>query len=157
LELKWPNDVVTRGTTGPTRRRKIAGVLAEASSTADGLQHVVVGIGINVSPSAYPPEVAARASSIEAELGRGIEGGAVLAEVLAAFAAELAPLARGDAAGLLARWRGLAPSATGATVECETPAGRMSGIASGIDEDGALLVRIGSRVERIISGEVTWK
>jgi BirA family transcriptional regulator, biotin operon repressor / biotin---[acetyl-CoA-carboxylase] ligase len=157
LEIKWPNDVVTPGTNGPTRRRKIAGVLAEASSTAEGLQHVILGIGINLSPSAYPPEIADRASSIEAELGRGIDGGTVLAEVLAALAAELTALARGDASGLLARWRRLAPSASGATVECETPAGRSSGIASGIDDDGALLVRIGPRIERIISGEVTWK
>jgi BirA family biotin operon repressor/biotin-[acetyl-CoA-carboxylase] ligase len=157
LEIKWPNDVVTRGTNGPTRRRKIAGVLAEASSTADGLQHVILGIGINLSPAAYPPEIAARASSIEAELGRAIDGGAVLAEVLAALAGELIPLAQGDASGLLARWRRLAPSASGVAVECDTPAGRLSGVASGIDDDGALLVRVGRRIERIISGEVTWK
>src|SRR5262245_4198171 len=38
LEIKWPNDVVTTTTNGPSRRRKIAGILAEASSSIDGLQ-----------------------------------------------------------------------------------------------------------------------
>jgi hypothetical protein len=33
----------------------------------------------------------------------------------------------------------------------------MSGVASGIADDGALLVRVGNRVERIIAGEVIWK
>ena len=67
------------------------------------------------------------------------------------------PLARGDASALLARWRRLAPSAIGAAVECDTPAGRASGIAAGIADDGALLVRVGNRVERVIAGEVVWK
>jgi BirA family transcriptional regulator, biotin operon repressor / biotin---[acetyl-CoA-carboxylase] ligase len=156
LEIKWPNDVVTPEAIGPSRRRKLAGVLAEASSSADGLQHVVLGIGINLSPAAYPREIADRASSIEAELGRAIEPGVVLAEVLAALAVELEPIARGDASGLLARWRRLAPSAVGTTVECDTPLGRARGIAAGIADDGALLVRVGPRVERVIAGEVVW-
>jgi len=157
LEIKWPNDVVTRSTNGPAPRRKIAGVLAEASSTAEGLQHVILGIGINLSPAAYPPDVANRASSIEAELGRAVDAGPVLAEVLAALSVELEPLARGESSPLLTRWRALAPSASGTSVECETPGGRLNGVAAGIDESGALLVRVGSRTERIISGEVVWK
>jgi BirA family biotin operon repressor/biotin-[acetyl-CoA-carboxylase] ligase len=157
LEIKWPNDVVTPGTSGPSRRRKVAGVLAEASSSTDGVQHVVLGIGINLSPASYSPELADRATSIETELGRAVEPGAVLAEVLAALAGELEPLAGGETSGLLARWRRLAPSAVGAAVECETPGGRVSGIASGIADDGALLVRVGNRMERIIAGEVVWK
>lgn len=157
LEIKWPNDVVTPGTSGPSRRRKIAGVLAEGSSSSEGLQHVVLGIGINISPASFPQELADRASSIETELGRTVEPGGVLVEVLAALASELAGLAAGDASGLLDRWRRLAPSAMGAAVECETPAGRVSGIASGIADDGALLVRVGNRVERVIAGEVLWR
>jgi len=157
LEIKWPNDVVTQISNGPSRRRKIAGVLAEASSSAEGLQYVILGIGINLSPAAYPPELANRASSIEAELGRAVEAGPILAEVLAALAAERPALSVGDPSALLGRWRALAPSIVGASVECDTPSGRATGVTSGIAADGALLVRIGGRVERIIAGEVLWK
>ena len=157
LEIKWPNDVVTPRVHGPGRRRKIAGILAEASSSADGFQHVVLGIGINLHPVAYPPELADRASSIETELGRPVDAGAVLAEVLAQLAGELPALSAGDAASLLARWRALAPSARGETVECETPSGRVNGVSAGVADDGALLVRVGGRVERIVAGEVIWK
>ena len=157
LEIKWPNDVVTRGASGPSRRRKLAGVLAEGSTAADGLQYVILGIGINVSASSYPHELADRASSIETELGRPIDVGVVLAEVLVALAAELEPLARGEVTGLLARWRRLAPSAKGVQVEYESPTGRVSGITSGIADDGALLVRVGNVVERVIAGEIVWK
>jgi BirA family biotin operon repressor/biotin-[acetyl-CoA-carboxylase] ligase len=157
LELKWPNDVVTPATSGPSRRRKLAGVLAEASTTADGFQYVILGIGVNLRPTSYPPELADRTTSIEAELGRVVEPAPVLAEILAALAAELGPLSKGQAAGLLARWRVLAPSAVGAPIECDAPGGRISGVASGIADDGALLVRVGDKVERVISGEVLWK
>jgi len=157
LEIKWPNDVVTPGSSGPSRRRKIAGILAEASSSAEGVQYVILGIGINISPASYPPELADRASSIEFELGRAVDSGAVLAEVVAALSSELHSLERGDRSGLLTRWRRLAPSAEGTTVECDSSRGRVTGIAAGIADDGALLVKVGNHVERVIAGEVVWK
>src|SRR5207253_921772 len=51
--IKWPNDVVVESGS-PARRRKLAGILAEASSGADGVQHVILGFGINLRSAAYP-------------------------------------------------------------------------------------------------------
>ena len=156
VHIKWPNDIVVEGR-GAGGRRKLAGILAEATSTQDGLQYVILGFGINLGSAAYPPELSARATSIELELGRAIEGPLVLAETLAAFAARFRELERGDSRGVLSRWRELAPSARGASVEWDTINGPVSGVAAGIDDDGALLVRVSNRTERIISGEVRWK
>jgi BirA family biotin operon repressor/biotin-[acetyl-CoA-carboxylase] ligase len=157
VHIKWPNDIVVEDRRAPGRRRKLAGILAEATSTQDGLQYVILGFGINLGSTAYPPELSDRATSIELELGRAVEGPMVLAETLAAFAARFRELERGDSRGVLSRWRELAPSARGASVEWDTITGPVSGVAAGIDDDGALLVRVGSRTERIISGEVRWK
>jgi BirA family biotin operon repressor/biotin-[acetyl-CoA-carboxylase] ligase len=157
VEIKWPNDVVTRRANGPARPRKLAGVLAEGSSSADGLQYVILGIGINLRPAAYPMAIADRASSIEAELGREVDSGTILVEVLAALASAVESLATGDPGAVLARWRALAPLAAGAAVECDGPRGRVSGVAAGIADDGALLVRVGDDLERIVAGEVIWK
>ena len=155
VEIKWPNDVVL--VTGvPVARRKIAGILAEASSSADGLQYVVLGFGVNLRPSAYPPEIAARATAIETELGRPVEHGPLLAAILSAFASAFASLRGGDSAAVLARWRALAPSASGVQVRYEAGGVTRDGITAGMADDGALLVRSGSRVERIIAGEVVW-
>src|SRR5688572_22164474 len=67
VSLKWPNDVIVEGgvARGGVKSRKLAGVLAEASSAVDGVHHVVLGVGINLRPAAYPPEIADRATSIE--------------------------------------------------------------------------------------------
>ena len=156
VEIKWPNDIVTPAP-GPSRRRKIAGILAEATSGADGLQYVVLGFGINLRPAPYPASLRDRASSLEAELGRPVDAGGVLAETLASFSEHASRLSRGESEGVLARWRELAPSATGSRVEYEGPRGRQAGITAGIAADGALLVRIGEHVERVIAGELVWR
>jgi BirA family biotin operon repressor/biotin-[acetyl-CoA-carboxylase] ligase len=132
-------------------RRKLAGILAEGMAVGTPSQAVVIGVGLNVLPSAYPPEVSARATSLEAELGRAVDRGQVLAAVLAALCDSLATLERspGD---ILQAWRAASPGATGTRVEWD---GR-SGTTSGIDDSGALLVRTSSGIERIIAGELTW-
>ena len=156
VEIKWPNDIVVPAS-GLSRRRKIAGILAEATSGTDGLQYVVLGFGINLRPVPYPSSIVDRASSLEAELGRPVDAGRVLAEALASFAEYLARLSQGESERVLARWRELAPSATGSKVEYDGPSGRQAGITAGIADDGALLVRIGEHVERVIAGELVWR
>lgn len=155
--LKWPNDVVVETGVTPVRRRKLAGLLAEASTGVDGLQHVILGIGINVRPAAYPASIADRATSIESELGREPDAAAVLAATLCALAECTKMLIDGQSTALLRQWRQLAPSVSGHTVEWDAAGGPMSGVSAGIDETGALLVRAGDRVERVISGEVRWR
>jgi BirA family biotin operon repressor/biotin-[acetyl-CoA-carboxylase] ligase len=156
-EIKWPNDVVVPDNRGSVRRRKLAGVLAEASSDARGLQYVVLGFGVNLRASAYPPAIANRASSLEAELGRPVDSGLLLAAILETLATHFRALSGGAPRALLARWRELAPTARGATVVCETAGGKERGVTAGIGDDGALLVKVGDRTERVIAGEVVWK
>lgn len=156
VEIKWPNDVVVPDNRESARRRKLAGILAEASSDGRGLQYVVLGFGVNMRPSAYPPAIAGRASSLEAELGRAVDGALLLAGILETLAKHFRRLAAGERQELLARWRELAPTALGASVLCETAGGRQRGVTAGIGDDGALLVRVGERTERVIAGEVVW-
>ena len=166
VEIKWPNDIVAVGGAGLGRRssggggfrarRKIAGILAEASSGPDGVEHVVLGVGINLRSAALPPELASRASAIETELGRSIDGGAVLAQVLAALNRTLDELANAGPPPLVRRWLGLSPSAEGSPIAWESPAGPKAGTTAGLAEDGALLVRTPDGLERIIAGEVRW-
>jgi BirA family biotin operon repressor/biotin-[acetyl-CoA-carboxylase] ligase len=152
LEIKWPNDIIAVGGAGFRTRRKLAGILAEASSGPEGVQHVVLGMGINLRRAAFPPELADRASSIETELGRPVDAGAVLAQVLVALNHTLRELEQSGARALLARWLALSPSAHGAPIEWDGG----TGLTAGLAEDGALLARTANGVQRIIAGEVRW-
>ncbi len=117
---------------------------------------MILGFGINVKVTPHPPDVAAIATSIEAELGRAVEPGPVLAETLAALRVQVQLLETGERASVLTRWRALAPLAFGSTVEWEHADGRRRGTTAGIDDDGALLVREAAGLERISSGDVRW-
>ena len=147
VAIKWPNDLVID-------RRKLAGILTEAPGGR--FEYLIVGFGLNLRSAAYPPEIADRATSIEAELGRSIDRGAILAQCLESMALWTDALRAGRAEAILDRWRSLAPSARGARVEWTDAAGPREGVTEGIDDGGALMVRTAGGVERIIAGEVKW-
>jgi BirA family biotin operon repressor/biotin-[acetyl-CoA-carboxylase] ligase len=136
--------------------RKLAGILAEAGSSAGAVDHVVLGFGINIRRAAYPPEVAARATSIESELGRDVDRGLVLAECLAALSNRYGMLQSGAADDVIAAWRTRAALHMGHAVHWDVDGRSRQGRAEDIDATGALLVRVGDQVVRVLSGEVRW-
>jgi BirA family biotin operon repressor/biotin-[acetyl-CoA-carboxylase] ligase len=156
VNIKWPNDIVVRDDRAPGRRRKLAGILAEAATGGSGVQHVILGIGVNVRRVDYPADLAARITSLEHELGRPVDTGLVLSEILAGLNQVTGTLDAGGTAGILARWRTLSPGASGAQVSWRDHGVTVQGVTAGIDSDGALLIRTSDTLQRVISGEVLW-
>jgi BirA family biotin operon repressor/biotin-[acetyl-CoA-carboxylase] ligase len=144
VDVKWPNDL-------QVLRRKLAGILAEGAG-----ETVILGYGINVAAAALPPELRDRATSLESELGRPVDRAIVLVETLAALSRRYEDLLAGRFDAILDAWRARAPSAIGARVSWSSAGETVSGVTAGIDDRGALLVRVRDRIERIVSGEVTW-
>jgi BirA family biotin operon repressor/biotin-[acetyl-CoA-carboxylase] ligase len=157
VQIKWPNDIVVAAQGGFPRRRKLAGILAEAATHGTRVEHIVLGYGINLLSTAFPTELANRATSLETELGRPVEAARVLAATLVALNRATEALVRDGAPALLARWLALAPSAIGARIEWDGPDGSPhTGVTAGLASDGALLARAGGAIERIVSGEIRW-
>jgi len=154
VELKWPNDLVFE-------RRKVAGILAEVSSPPgtgrDAHEAVILGVGVNVGASAYPPEVAATATSLERELGRPVDRALVLVETVSALASRYEDLRSGRVDAILSAWRRYAPALPGSAIEWDGPDGPQYGHAIDIAEDGALMARQGDDVTRLVAGEVRWR
>lgn len=149
--IKWPNDLLIG-------RRKLAGILAEGitARVGSGLQSVILGYGLNISPAAYPADLRHRVTSLESELGRAIDRASLCAETLAALSARYDDLLEARFDAILDAWRALALGSRGARVSWETPMGSQSGTTAGIDDMGALLVRVGDRTERLLAGEIQW-
>jgi len=149
-ELKWPNDVLVSG-------RKLAGILAEASSGASGVEWVVLGIGVNVAidPLALPEALRDAATSLVACGVRDARPAEVAAATLARLAVWYDAL-RAAPAQVVAAWRAQAVPWWGALVEVRTAGGERRGRLAAIDEEGALLLETadGERI-RLVSGEVS--
>ena len=146
--LKWPNDVELVEADGA--RRKLAGILTEMSTAGERVEQVVVGVGINVNGLEFPEEIAARATSLSLLGVEGFERSALAATLIhvidnAVGRYELSRLAtfKDD----LDRFDAL----RGLPVEV----GGVRGVASGIDEEGRLLVRGAGGIVPVASGEVS--
>ena len=150
VELKWPNDIIFE-------RRKLGGILTESTAQPGAPPQVVVGFGVNIQATAYPSELAVRVTSIEAETGRAVDRALVLAEILAAFSTRYSDLQAAKFDAILSAWRGLSPTFMAAPVEWDSAAGLVRGRVLDIDREGALLVQVADRVERIVAGEVRWR
>ncbi len=148
VDLKWPNDAFVRG-------RKVAGILAEANSSAPD-PYVVLGCGINIMPAGYPPEIAARATSLEGELSRGVDRGLLFAECLASLSKWYQDLQRGGRAHLVEAWRRRAAATIGRRVRGDVGGLVVDGVVDDLDESGALVVRTTTGLARVTAGELTW-
>jgi BirA family biotin operon repressor/biotin-[acetyl-CoA-carboxylase] ligase len=144
--LKWPNDVLIHG-------RKAVGILVESGARSDGRLWLAVGIGVNL---AHAPEAVDRPATAFAEHMAGPPPRPLDAlEVLASgferwrklWATQgFAPVA----AGWTARAHGL-----GQPCEARLPNRTLSGVAEGLDPDGALRLRLqDGALERITAGDV---
>jgi BirA family biotin operon repressor/biotin-[acetyl-CoA-carboxylase] ligase len=147
--LKWPNDVVWRG-------RKLAGILIEMQGDTLGPSCAVVGIGVNVRLSnAVRRQIDQAASDLETACGRLLDRNAVLARILVELTSILETFALSGFAPLRGEWqREHAWQNRGVSVTL--PDGRReSGVARGVDEQGALIVAGRGGVRRYYSGEVS--
>jgi BirA family biotin operon repressor/biotin-[acetyl-CoA-carboxylase] ligase len=152
VELKWPNDVVIG-----RPWRKVGGLLCESVAAGGRIEAVVIGIGINLRPAAYPAEIAHRATSIETELGRPIDRASLVVACLARLRAAMERLREGRGDEVCREWRRFGRAGLeAAPVRWHDQGAVRTGTARDIAEDGALLVERDGRVERLIAGEVTW-
>ncbi|MBS2012962.1 MAG: biotin--[acetyl-CoA-carboxylase] ligase [Deltaproteobacteria bacterium] len=150
--VKWPNDVVVRRPDGSLR--KLAGILIESSVSGMKVEHVIVGIGINVHTRAFPEELEPIATSIALEAGTAavLDRADILADVLAGLDRDLEHVA---ARGLgLVHARLLAHDALrGQPVASDD--GALRGTAAGIDLEGRLRIeRESGEIATVTAGEV---
>lgn len=76
--IKWPNDIVING-------KKVCGILTEMSAEIDYINHVIVGIGINVSTKEFPSEISTVATSLFIEGNESISRAEIVSNILEEF------------------------------------------------------------------------
>lgn len=137
VSIDWPNDLTWRG-------RKLAGVLAEARTSGETVDEVILGCGINLMQNAsdFPSKLSPRATSLRiAADGRPPDRDRVAAVYVDRMRALAGLLRAGDWDSIAAAWEGLAPGACGRRIRVRRADTIVAGSTQGIDDRGALRVR----------------
>jgi len=150
LKLKWPNDLLYEN-------KKIGGILTESSAEMDGINYLVVGIGININQQKndFPTEIKEKASSLFMASGRLWQRAGILVKILQEYEKEYEKLLIKGFEETLLDWREF-NTTLGQEIVVTTKEESFNGIAENINENGSLLVRRESgEIEVLLAGDVT--
>ncbi len=146
--IKWPNDVVLNG-------KKICGILTEMNMETDYIQHVVIGVGINVNLDEMPEEISQTATSILREGGEKTARAELLQEVLARFEENYGMYEKELDLSYMREEYNSHLVNVGKQVKVLDPKGEFEGIARGINASGELLIETpDGKVAEVYAGEV---
>jgi len=151
ISLKWPNDLVAQD-------GKLGGMLAESQFRGDSTATVVTGIGINFDlPVQLIQDNASRWAQRAVDLNtlarRPPSREAVSVALIDNLVESLAVFEAQGFSAFVASWR-KHDWLRGRHITVEQSGGDISGTASGIDDDGALLLRRGDSMSRVTSGSI---
>ncbi|MDD3364880.1 MAG: biotin--[acetyl-CoA-carboxylase] ligase [Syntrophomonas sp.] len=148
--IKWPNDILINN-------RKIAGILSEAVTDMDGVEYIVIGIGLNINNQArdFPSGFRTTATSALAEYDHPSSRVKVLQGLLARLESHYFQLLSGNFASTLEKGKSLS-MVIGQELRLDTINGFIVGQAIDIDDNGFLLVRDQlNTIHTIMSGEIS--
>lgn len=148
-KIKWPNDIVVNG-------KKICGILTEMSTEIDYINHVVIGIGINVNMESFPEDIAKTATSLRIEAGKEFRRFELIATIMEHFEkAYEAVCEAGSLEPIMEDYNRLLVNC-GRRVRVLEPEHEYDALALGIDKTGELQVECedGSR-KSVFAGEVS--
>ncbi len=147
-KIKWPNDIVING-------KKVCGILTEMSAQFDYINHIVIGIGINVHNESFPEEIRETASSLLLESSKRIHRADLIARFLERFEAGYAIfLQTEDLEGLMRDYNALLVNIQ-KQVRILDPKEPFEGKAIGITKRGELIVDTWESRKLVSSGEVS--
>jgi BirA family biotin operon repressor/biotin-[acetyl-CoA-carboxylase] ligase len=141
--VKWPNDVLIDD-------RKLAGILTEAQLSDVRTSWIVVGVGINVRATSFPPDIASRATSLALAGATNLDRGSLFVALAIALSTRIDTLCT-DGPGPIVEELAVRDALRGRAITVDgSPA-----TALGIAEDGALRIRRDDGTETtILAGEV---
>ncbi|WP_462156965.1 bifunctional biotin--[acetyl-CoA-carboxylase] ligase/biotin operon repressor BirA [Pseudoalteromonas sp. GB56] len=147
VQLKWPNDVLVNG-------RKLAGVLVELDGTAEGPCHLVIGIGLNVAMPQTSADNIDQPWCDLSEFSDDIDKNQLVAVLTCFLQKRLAQYQQHGLQGMYQQWNNVHAFA-GQCVELSSGTSSWRGICEGIDEQGAVVLRIDGQSKRYFGGEIS--
>ena len=150
VTIKWPNDLIVSD-------RKIGGILIEIKTNPQNIVYAITGIGINVNTdsNSFPEEIRGIATSVKEEKGAFCSRNEIIVEILNEIDYWYRMLKGGGGKVLTYEWQKLI-STVGKKVTVTVGNETLAGVAESIDDEGMLVLRLPSGIERRLSaGDLT--
>lgn len=149
IRIKWPNDVIAGG-------KKLVGILTEMSTQIDYINHVTIGVGINVNMTEFPENIRDTATSLRLETGHKVRRAPLIAAIMKRFEENYAVfLKTQDMSGLMEKYSGMLINLDRDVLVLGAE-DSYKAHALGIDRQGELIVRREDGTEeKIYAGEVS--
>jgi len=152
-QVKWPNDIYISG-------KKVGGMLAEFSVCENRVEHVIIGLGLNVNWHPKDnPAILYSCTSLQGETGFAVERSSLLVKVLLQFEKyyEESIVEKGAWTRFQEEWNECS-YVLGKQVVVNSGMESIAGKAIEIDRSGALIVRDSlGKESRILWGDVSVK
>lgn len=147
--IKWPNDIVVNG-------KKVCGILTEMNAQFDYINHIVVGIGINVHNESFPEEISQMASSLMIEAGgKRFHRAQIIADTMSYFEQYYDTFLKTQDLSALVREYDKLLVNRNKSVRVLDPKEPFDGKAMGITPKGELIVDTWESRKLVSSGEVS--
>jgi len=149
-ELKWPNDVTVNG-------KKVAGILVDASIISNEIEYMIIGVGINFKIK--PIELANAIKKTPNFYGvttlvkKDVNSLPLLHQFLYELENVFQMIDSMQTRKIVNQWTKRS-STIGRNVSIVTVNGNINGKAVKIDNDGALLISKGKKIERVLAGDI---
>ncbi|HEY7535484.1 MAG TPA: biotin--[acetyl-CoA-carboxylase] ligase [Thermodesulfobacteriota bacterium] len=150
--IKWPNDVLIKG-------KKVAGVLTDMQPVQDKVDFIVVGIGVNINMTKEMmekemKEISDMTTSLREALGHEIDRTEFAADLIVELEIWYQKFLKEGSSRIIKEWT-RRWGAINRRVLVKFDGKEVEGIASGIDENGFLVVQKNDgTIEKIIAGDV---
>lgn len=151
--IKWPNDLILNG-------KKVCGILTEMSIQMDEMNHIVIGVGINVHNTIFNEEIQRTATSLALEmknhaLQRPIIRAELLENILEEFEQYYAVYCKTENLSAIFHEYNQYLINIGREVTIVEQENSYHAVALGINEVGELLIKKDGEIKKISSGEVS--
>jgi BirA family biotin operon repressor/biotin-[acetyl-CoA-carboxylase] ligase len=151
VALKWPNDIVALD-------GKMGGILTEVQARGDGEVTVVTGIGMNLNlpdgaADGIESDWARRPVDIKSVVSTVLPLEVIVAAIIDSLFAAMQTFATQGFPGFAADWAEH-DWLRDREVTVDLPDRQITGVAVGVDLDGALLIDTGKEKTRVVSGSI---
>lgn len=148
--VKWPNDILING-------KKICGILTEMKSSPTGVDFIILGIGININMTVedFDPELRDTATSLRIETGAPTDRLAIAGKLFQLIEKWYGVFLLDGFKGIRDAFLSYA-NLEGKPIQVVFKNDVQTGVATGIDEDGSILLKDREGVlRRIMAGDVS--